>query len=533
MLLHSYNKWRMAPNDLITLVAAVVFLAIAIIAGFKRGEGPLTRPLGLMALMLFSYCVADVAGRMNGGHVWTPLAYAAASFAGVFAVSVVAGFLGVRHRLRFFAVPLYIYFASLGLYCVVTAALPGRMDEPIWATGMLCGVGISSAVLGYRLWDHARHSPAIERARCRLLGSAFILGFGSVALDLIAMTGTRLPRLAALGLALTAVVLATMVLWSQQLFVRVPHVLGSVAILFALVGVIGQLAIVKLAAGHVGLVAFGAVIVVGFVGVGIWPFFRQLAVRRTRRRYHAALGRWTDQVRHNILNPLGAMKGAAELALHAHEKGKPIRTDDLRLIVSKVDQLARLIRNFERLARGEPNRAPVDLNETLVEVARCHEAATGHPVTLDLDDALLPAMMDRDLLVPAFENLACNARDAMPDGGQLTIRTEVTATPLGRRVVIRFEDEGHGIDPRVLEDIFEPDFSTRPRRGSGPRTLLRARGNCSTRRHSPRDQQTGQLDYDTDRIAPLSRRQSQLRTLNKSQILSTFGAAAKAVNGLT
>ncbi len=457
----------MSPNDVINSLSAVVFLAIAIVAGIKRGEGPLTRPLGLMALLLFAYSVADVAAEISRNPVWTPLAYAAASLAAAFAMSMVAGFLGVRHRLRFLIVPLHLYFGTLGFYCLINAGLRRTMHEPRWAGAMLVGIATGSGVLGWRMWQHARLSPPIERARCQLLGAALVLGFGGVATDLVAMTGVSVPRLTTPGLALTAIVLAAMVLWAHQLFARVTTVLGLVAMLFALIGVIGQLVVLKLAEGRTSFVVFGTVLVLGLVGLAVWPLIHRVAVRRARHQYHVTLGRWTDRVRHNVLNPLSAMKGAAEIMLQDHERGLPLDEEHLRLIVRKVGQVARLIRNFERLARGQPSREPIDLNAMLVDVARSHEAATANPVTLELDETLPEVMADRDLLVAAFENLTRNAADAMGDGGRSIIRTETLSTPLGRRVVISVVDEGHGIDPRHLEDIFEPDFTTRSSAGRG------------------------------------------------------------------
>ena len=460
----------MPANDVITCAAAVVFLAIAIIAAIKRGEGPLTRPLGLMALLLFAYCVADVASAISGRpQLWGSLAYAAASFSAAFAMSLVAGFLGMRLRLRHITVPLYIYFGLLGAYCLAMVALGDSLHEPVWAAAMLTGIAAGAATLGYRLWKHARQSPPIERARCHLLGAAFVLGFGGVATDLAVMTGAPLPRLAALGLALTAIVLAAMVLWAHQLFLRVTRVWGLVAILVAMAGVTGQLLVVRLAAGQTALVLFGTMIVLGLVGVALWPLVQHFILRRARRQYHATLGRWSDRVRHNILNPLAAMKGAAEVVLEDHARGRPINQAHLRLIVDKVGQVASLIHNFERLARGEPHRQSLDLNAMLADVGQSYEAATGQPITFELEEALPEILADHDLLVAAFENLVHNAADAMPEGGRLTVRTKSVSTPLGQRVVVSVVDQGHGIDPRHLEDIFAPDFSTRggPGRGLG------------------------------------------------------------------
>jgi CheY-like chemotaxis protein len=96
-----------------------------------------------------------------------------------------------------------------------------------------------------------------------------------------------------------------------------------------------------------------------------------------------------------------------------------------------------------------------------------------------LDPDLWPAYADACQLSEVFLNLCLNARDAMPDGGRLTIetrnavlgaeyfRTHADAVP-GEFICLRFTDTGHGIPPEIREHIFEPFFTTKePGKGTG------------------------------------------------------------------
>ena len=458
-----------ALTEVITLGSAVVFLAISTFAAFKRGEGPLTVPLGLMSLFLFAYSLADVLESVDR-PAWTSLAYASASWAMIFALSLIAGFMGQRSQLRWLLLPLYGYFAFLGtawMWTTATATPLAWLSEGTWAVAMLVGLTLGGGVLAYRLWRHTMSSPPVERSRGYLLASAFVLGFGGVTTDLAALAGAQVPRLAAVGLAATAVVLTAMVMFTDRLFARMTVVSGLTVVLLAAAAVLGQIVVVGLAAGRSSYIVFGTVLVAGFLLVGLYPFGLRVGKRMAQRRYHVALGRWTDRVRHNVINPLSTIKGSAEYLLEAQRRGQPIDPRHLEMIVGKVDQLSRTLRDYERLARREPARESTDVNRILRDLAAARATASGRSFQLDLADDLPRIGLDRDLMTAVFENLAKNAEDATPSHGGLRVVTRCCSTPLGARVRVVFEDAGRGMDPRTLERVFEPGFTTHEGRGRG------------------------------------------------------------------
>lgn len=457
----------------ITLAAAVVFGSLAVATAVRRHEGQLTLPLGLLCLSLFAYCVIDTVEELAPGPVWHGLTEATAAAAVAPALSLLAGFVGLRHRLR---VPLraaYVYFgalAALSLGAHLSPALERFPGSPGWAAAMLAVIVPSVGLLGRRFVRHARTSPPAERVRCQLLGAAGALGFGGVVMDLAAIGGLPVPRLAPIGLAMSSLVLGVMLLETRGLFDRPKRSALLALFLLVLVAVIGEILVVAIAGRRIGLLVLGSALVLFALAVAVRPLLVHLSERRARRRYLQTLGQWVDQITHDVLNPTAAIKGAAQVAQDDLRREGTVDPKFLDLIVEKADQLERTVRDFERLARVRPDLSPVDITDLLDALVRAEAAARGPQVQVDseLEPDLPQLRADAALLAAALENLAANAAQAMPRGGRLTVRAHAVHTPLGRRVVIELEDTGVGIDPRTLERAFEPGFTTRAAgRGNG------------------------------------------------------------------
>jgi len=204
--------------------------------------------------------------------------------------------------------------------------------------------------------------------------------------------------------------------------------------------------------------------------VAVRPLVHLVTTRRARRRYHQTLGQWVDQITHDVLNPTAAIKGAAQLVQEDLRNGLPVDPAFLQLIEKKADQLERTVRELERLARVQPDLTALDLGALIDAVVAAERAARGPSVEVaaEVEPGLPKVQADAPLLTAALENLAANAAQAMPEGGRITLRAEARRTPLGQRVVLEVEDTGPGIDPRTLERVFEPGFTTRAvGRGNG------------------------------------------------------------------
>ena len=189
-----------------------------------------------------------------------------------------------------------------------------------------------------------------------------------------------------------------------------------------------------------------------------------------------AVGQLTGGVAHDFNNLLQAIGGSLELMERRLAAG---RTDVERYLTAtraSVDRAAALTQRLLAFSRRSPlNPERVDLNDLVTGMQDLIRRSVGESVQIDLVlvQATLPAWVDANQLENALLNLAINARDAMPDGGRLTIATSgihldaasVSAKPdlkPGDYVVLRVTDTGIGMPPDVLARACEPFFTTKP-----------------------------------------------------------------------
>jgi PAS domain S-box-containing protein len=172
-----------------------------------------------------------------------------------------------------------------------------------------------------------------------------------------------------------------------------------------------------------------------------------------------ALGLLAGGVAHDFNNLLMAISGYTELAV-AHADDPERRRDDLGQIAAATERASELTRQLLAFARRQSLELElVDLNDGVTQARRLLEPLLGEDVALALrlDPALGGIRGDEGQLTQVLVNLAVNARDAMPDGGTLTIATANEPD----RVVLTVSDTGHGIDPDASEHLFEPFFTTK------------------------------------------------------------------------
>jgi two-component system, NtrC family, sensor histidine kinase HydH len=186
-------------------------------------------------------------------------------------------------------------------------------------------------------------------------------------------------------------------------------------------------------------------------------------LRRAERL--SALGELSAVLAHEIRNPLGSIRGTAEILRDDFRPGDR-KYEFLEILINEADRLNRVVEEFLHLARPfQVERESCDLMVELKEVAAlvAGEAAL-RGVRLELAPAAVPPVRgDREKLRQVFLNLILNGIQATGRGGGLTItaaRHSVDeGTPDG--VDLIFTDTGAGIDPAVLPRIFEPFFTTK------------------------------------------------------------------------
>lgn len=182
----------------------------------------------------------------------------------------------------------------------------------------------------------------------------------------------------------------------------------------------------------------------------------------------ASLGRLTSGVAHEIKNPLNAMVIHVALLREKFARASPETQASLDTLEQEIRRLDRVIQGFLRFTRPEDlSLTSVSLDELLAEVVRLVSAeASASEITIETEVASdLPSVYgDRELLQQVFFNLVRNACEAMPDGGRLRLTGKLDDDE--EHIVIAVEDEGVGIDPELIERIFDLYVTTKPK-GSG------------------------------------------------------------------
>jgi signal transduction histidine kinase/ActR/RegA family two-component response regulator len=188
-----------------------------------------------------------------------------------------------------------------------------------------------------------------------------------------------------------------------------------------------------------------------------------------------AVGRLAGGVAHDFNNLLMVIGSSAQMVQEA--KHDPAKVDHYATIVrSAADKAAILTRRLLAFSRQQVLQPSViSLNDVVVDICRLLPRLLGEDVeiVLGLDDELNRIYADRGQIEQALMNLAVNARDAMPQGGRLTIETKVVELDsqysqqrgleisAGQYVMLAITDNGQGMSQEVQSQIFEPFFTTK------------------------------------------------------------------------
>jgi two-component system, cell cycle sensor histidine kinase and response regulator CckA len=180
-----------------------------------------------------------------------------------------------------------------------------------------------------------------------------------------------------------------------------------------------------------------------------------------------AIGQLAGGVAHDFNNLLTAISANAELMTFELDEAHPAREEleEIRRTVRRGADLTRQLLSFSRKgSAGRPE--PLEINDIVREAEKMLRRVIGEHVWLEtkLDADVKVVHADRGLIEQVLVNLVVNARDAMPEGGLITIETAHTAA--GVTLLVR--DTGHGMDDATRLRIFEPFFTTKPEgKGTG------------------------------------------------------------------
>ena len=201
---------------------------------------------------------------------------------------------------------------------------------------------------------------------------------------------------------------------------------------------------------------------------------RELENQLNQQQKMETIGRLAGNIAHDFNNLLGAIMMATDFLLNAHKPTDP-SFQDIMQIKQNANRAASLVRQLLAFSRKQTMRPVVlDLGEALSDLTVLLKRLIGENVTLNVPQVrdLWPVKADVHQFEQVIINLAVNARDAMPLGGTLTLRTSNAGAedsarhqhkgmPLGEYVLVEVEDTGSGIAPEIIDKIFDPFYTTK------------------------------------------------------------------------
>jgi len=194
-----------------------------------------------------------------------------------------------------------------------------------------------------------------------------------------------------------------------------------------------------------------------------------------------AIGRLAGGVAHDFNNLLMTIKGCSELLLNEFDRRDPRReeVEEIRKAADRATSLTRQLLAFGRRQVLQPQ--VLDLNSIVMNMDKMLRRLIGEDIQLItvLEPELWSVKVDPGMIEQVIMNLAVNSRDAMPNGGKLTIETtnvihdeeyashHISVKP-GYYVMLAVSDTGHGMDKETQSHLFEPFFTTKEKgKGTG------------------------------------------------------------------
>ena len=200
-------------------------------------------------------------------------------------------------------------------------------------------------------------------------------------------------------------------------------------------------------------------------------YIRELeaAVRQADRL--STLGTLAAGLAHEVKNPLGGIKGAAQLLEREFDPDSEM-LDYTRVVIRETERIDHIIRELLELASPRALRlTPINLHKILGDILLLQKQVVvdrGISFIKQLDPSIPEIMADEELLTRLFLNLICNAIDALDDDGRLTVTSRVLSDYRmtqnernSRMVAIEVSDDGPGIPQSDLDNIWTPFFTTK------------------------------------------------------------------------
>jgi signal transduction histidine kinase len=166
---------------------------------------------------------------------------------------------------------------------------------------------------------------------------------------------------------------------------------------------------------------------------------------------------------HEIRNPLGSIKGAAQCL--QPEAATEEQGQLLKVIIDEVNRLNTVVSQFLDYARPAGGKIrSQDINTVVlrtISIIAANRMTGNVEIYQELQEGLPQVNIDEQQMLQVMINISLNAIEAMPDGGRLTFKTSKMETAEGPAVCVSIQDTGSGIRPEILKNIFKPFYTTK------------------------------------------------------------------------
>jgi PAS domain S-box-containing protein len=193
----------------------------------------------------------------------------------------------------------------------------------------------------------------------------------------------------------------------------------------------------------------------------------------TQSQRMEAIGHLAGGIAHDFNNILTVIQSAGAFLAEGLEKNHPLQ-DEVREILASSNRAGELTRQLLTYSRRRGSeKDTTDLNDVVSPLLRMLRRIIGDNISLNVDcrEGKLPVRLDATQVQQLLFNMVSNARDAMPEGGELSVSTweeslspdvaRVLDMPAGRYALLEVADTGVGMTPEILSHIFDPYFTTK------------------------------------------------------------------------
>jgi len=466
----------MHHQEWMTLVACGASITLAVlIIWFGRGT-PLALPLVLLTIDCCVFNVATVIFELSKGRLraFDLVDKSTSPFAIALTLHFVLAFVGRRQAFRWVLALSYVVAALIALVAPLSLLYPwaakliyhrsqlDRIDLTGWEMAMLGHLGAAMAFGMPLLVQHYRRSRrGVERARTRVVITA-------IAVLAIAAGSELLPDVN--GAAPIAQAMFTLLLAAITLRLGLfEHERTSIVLLIAATAgfvVVCDILWLFTAEDQLPPLVVLMVVLVTLIFLTIRGFLDRFELSQVRLQRLATAGKLSDQLAHNLKNPLAALKGAAQFLKEELSQGRSVddQQELIDLLLAQVRRLEAGLDEYQRLGKVEPVFRSCQVNDVVRNVLAQQKLIEPGKVRVreDIDEELPTCQADPRLLEQALENLVRNSFEALVDGGDLTVATR---RGLGE-LIVAVSDTGCGMNGRTVERALREFYTTKPA-GSG------------------------------------------------------------------